>query len=315
MCRAVRTRHFVISSRVSSFPRHAWLVLASKPWALVLIGLAAMYLPVYWRAANGLWQSDDFGHGPLILLIAIWQFWQVRERVLLAPLRPLHALGWPVLMLGLLFYVFGRITTASTLEFLSQVMVVAALLLLLKGPGALRAAWFAVSYLIFLVPLPGTVVDAVTGPLKQWISYIVVDVLHSLGYPIARAGVTITIGQYQMLVADACSGLNSMISLSALGTLFMYLMARSGIAHNAVMALAILPIAFLANIVRVVVLVLVTYHLGDEAGQGFLHGAAGVVLMVVALIFFFAVDAVLVAVCKKDGLPSAPSGGKATRDA
>ncbi len=274
-----------------------------------------MYLPVYWRAANGLWQSDDFGHGPLILLIAIWLFWQVRERVLQAPLQPLHALGWPVLVLGLLFYVFGRITAASTLEFLSQVMIVAALLLLLKGPGALRAAWFAVFYLIFLVPLPGSVVDAVTGPLKQWISHIVVDVLHWLGYPTARAGVTITIGQYQLLVADACSGLNSIVSLSALGTLFMYLMARAGIAHNAVMALAILPIAFIANIVRVVVLVLVTYNLGDEAGQGFLHGAAGVVLMVVALTFFFAVDAVLVAVLKKDGSPSASSVGAAKLDA
>lgn len=296
-------------------PRHLWLDQASKPWVPVLICLAAMYLPVYWRAANGLWQSDDFGHGPLILLIAIWLFWQVRERVLQAPLQPLHALGWPVLVLGLLFYVFGRITAASTLEFLSQVMIVAALLLLLKGPGALRAAWFAVFYLIFLVPLPGSVVDAVTGPLKQWISHIVVDVLHWLGYPTARAGVTITIGQYQLLVADACSGLNSIVSLSALGTLFMYLMARAGIAHNAVMALAILPIAFIANIVRVVVLVLVTYNLGDEAGQGFLHGAAGVVLMVVALTFFFAVDAVLVAVLKKDGSPSASSVGAAKLDA
>lgn len=283
--------------------RQPWLGSASAPWTLVLTGIAAMYVPVYWRAANGLWQSDDFGHGPLILLIAVWLFWQSKERVLQAPMQPLQALGWPVLVLGLLFYVFGRITTASTLEFLSQVMIVAALLLLLKGLRALRAAWFAVLYLIFLAPLPGTVVDAVTGPLKQWISYIVVDVLHGLGYPIARAGVTITIGQYQLLVADACSGLNSMISLSALGTLFMYLMAREGFAHNAVMTLAILPIAFIANIVRVVVLVLVTYHLGDEAGQGFLHGAAGVVLMVVALTFFFAVDAVLVAVRKKDGAP------------
>lgn len=281
----------------------------------MLIGIAAMYVPVYWRAANGLWQSDDFGHGPLILFVAIWLFWQSGERVLQAPIQPLHALGWPVLMLGLLFYVFGRITTASTLEFFSQLMVVAALLLLLKGPGALRAVWFAVFYLIFLVPLPGVLVDAATGPLKQWISYIVVDMLHSLGYPIARAGVTITIGQYQLLVADACSGLNSMISLSALGTLFMYLMARPSIAHNAVMAMAILPIAFFANIVRVVVLVLVTYHLGDEAGQGFLHGAAGIVLMVVALIFFFAVDAALVAVCKKGGSPLATNAGAADRDA
>ena len=103
----------------------------------------------------------------------------------------------------------------------------------------------------------------------------------------------ITIGQYQMLVADACSGLHSMYSLTALGTLFMYIMARTSRLHNALMLVSILPIAFVANIVRVIALVLITYHLGDEAGQGFLHGAAGMVLMLVALAGFFALDALL----------------------
>jgi hypothetical protein len=70
-----------------------------------------------------------------------------------------------------------------------------------------------------MIPLPGIIVDAVTGPLKQWISVIVVELLYGVGYPIARNGVILTIGQYQMLVADACSGLHSMYSLSALGTL------------------------------------------------------------------------------------------------
>lgn len=274
---------------------------------LVLIGFATMYAPVYWRAAHGLWQSDDHGHGPIVLLIALWLFWQAKERVLLAPNRPLHLLGWPLMVLGLSFYIFGRIIGPPAFEFLSQPLIVLALLLLLKGPGALRAAWFAVFYLIFLIPMPGVVIDAATGPLKQWISYIVVELLHGMGYPIARAGVTITIGQYQLLVADACSGLNSMISLSALGALFMYLMARQGFAHQALMAASIVPIAFGANIVRVVVLVLVTYHLGDEAGQGFLHGAAGIVLMMVALALFFAVDTVFYAVRKEGSLHSVPN--------
>jgi exosortase len=144
-----------------------------------------------------------------------------------------------------------------------------------------------------MVPLPGVLVDAVTGPLKAWISNIVETILHGVGYPISRTGVIISIGQYQLQVADACSGLHSMFSLSALGTLFMYIMARKSKLHNAIMLASILPIAFTANIIRVAVLVLVTYHFGDEAGQGFLHGAAGMVLMIAALLFFFLVDAVL----------------------
>ena len=179
----------------------------------------------------------------------------------------------------------------------------ASTLLLLKGSAALRAAWFAVTYLIFMVPLPGTVVDAVTGPLKQWISAIVVDGLYAAGYPISRTGVVITIGQYQLLVADACSGLNSMVSLSALGTLIMYMIGRTGLLHNAVMLVAILPIAFVANLVRVMVLVLVTYHFGDEVGQGFLHGGAGVVLVLISLAALFGLDFTVLRIRTRLALP------------
>ena len=191
---------------------------------------------------------------------------------------------------GLLLYALGRAFSVSIFEIGSQVLVVAGTLLLVKGTRGLRVAWFAVLFLIFMVPLPEVLVDAATGPLKQWISVIVTEVLYAVGYPIARTGVTITIGQYQLLVADACSGLNSMFSLTALGTLFMYLMARRSLVHNALMLAAILPIAFVANIVRVIVLVLVTYHLGDEAGQGFLHGTAGLVLLVASLCILFLMD-------------------------
>ena len=275
-----------------------WTSTAIAPWALVLAGFGAMYVPSYWAAANGLWQTDEFGHAPIILAVVLWLFWQVRDKVQRASDQPLRAAGWSLLVLAISLYVVGRVFTISSVEFLSQPLVVAAVVLLLKGPVALRAAWFAVFYLLFMVPLPATLVDAVTGPLKQWISLIVVDVLYAAGYPIARTGVMITIGQYQLLVADACSGLNSMFSLSALGTLFMYIMGRKSRLHNAIMLAAILPIAFVANIVRVVALVLITYSLGDEAGQGFLHGSAGLVLFLVALALFFLLDVLATALLR-----------------
>lgn len=265
----------------------------AAPWALALAGFIAMYVPVYWWAAHTIWQTEEQGHGALVLLIVLWLFWTLRQPLAALPDRA-SPVGWPVMLIGLLVYLAGRVFNLSIFEFGSQVFIVAGCLLLLKGAPALRVGWFPVLYLIFMVPLPGVLVDAVTGPLKQWISAIVEQVLFTAGYPIAREGVTMTIGQYQLLVADACSGLNSMFSLSALGTLFMYLAARKSIAHNSVMLLSILPIAFAANIVRVIVLVLVTYHLGDEAGQGFLHGMAGLLLMFVALVIFFVLDYALV---------------------
>lgn len=268
------------------------------PWLIALAGFAVMYLPIYWWAANDIWQSEEHGHGPLILVVIVWLFWTLRKPMTEAATRPSPLLGWPVFACGLLIYGLGRAFNISILELGSQPLVVAGAILLMKGMPAIRLAWFPVLYFAFMTPLPGVFVDAVTGPLKQWVSVIVEAILYMWGYPIARTGVTMTIGQYQLLVADACSGLNSMFSLSALGTLFMYMTARKSKIHNALMLLAILPIAFAANVIRVTVLVLITYHLGDEAGQGFLHGASGIVLMLAALAIFFGLDALLVAAAR-----------------
>ncbi len=264
-----------------------------QPWLWVAAGVAALYLPSYWNAAHGLWQTDEFGHAPLILGIVAWLFWQSRQAIAEAPTAPHRGSGGLLLALGLALYALGRTAGLSSVEFASQLFVASAVLLLLKGTQALRAAWFPVFYLIFMVPLPGTLVDALTEPLKHWISIIVVDVLHAVGYPIGRSGVMLTVGRYELLVADACSGLNSMFSLAALGALFIHIMGRTSRLHTALLVLAIVPIAFAANIVRVISLVLITYHFGDAAGQGFLHGAAGIVLMLVALLAFFALDVCL----------------------
>ena len=145
--------------------------------------------------------------------------------------------------------------------------------------------------------------------MKGLIANIVESILYAFGYPIARSGVILSIGQYQLQVADACSGLHSMFSLSALGTLFMYIMGRPSRLHNLVMLASILPIAFIANVIRVIALVLVTYYLGDEAGQGFLHGAAGMVLMLVALACFFCLDWALA----KAMTPRGPAGGETSQ--
>jgi exosortase B len=252
-----------------------------------------MYVPLYWWASQGIWQTEEQGHGAIILVVMVWLFWMLRKEIDGTAIRPAPKLGWCLLVVGLLTYFVGRVFDISILEFGSQPVVVAAALLLLRGRSAIRVAWFPLIYFLFMIPLPSVLVDAITGSLKGLIANIVESMLYLCGYPIARSGVILSIGPYQLQVADACSGLHSMFSLSALGTLFMYLMGRKSNTHMATMLMAILPIAFVANIVRVVVLVLVTYYLGDEAGQGFLHGTAGMVLMIVALVFFFFLDKVL----------------------
>ena len=263
-------------------------------WSLPLIaGLLAMYLPTYLDQAATQWQTEELRHGPLVALGAAWLFWRHRAGILRAPARVNDTLGLPLLLLGVVAYVIGRSQEIPLLEVGSQVPVLAAVLVLTRGTGALRAAAFPLLFLAFMVPLPGILVNAVTGALKEWVSLAVEEILFRAGLPVARSGVVLTLGQYQLLMADACSGLHSMITLGALGLLFLHLMGRASPLHNGLLIAANVPIAFLANVVRVLALALATYYLGERAAQGLVHDLAGVLLFVVALAAMFAVDALL----------------------
>ena len=289
------------------FVQHDTADVPARPWSsaalpaeadrvvlgLVLFGLALLYLPTYWDLAHSIWQSPDQSQGPLMLAASLWLMFDRRAVLAALPARPSIALGRSVLVIGLLLYVVGRSQSIWLFEVGSQIFVFAALLLLFKGAAALRLAWFPIFFLVFMVPLPGPLVAAVTGPLKAGVSYVASEMLFALGYPVSRAGVILTVGPYLILVADACAGLTSMFSLEAVGLLYLNIVRHPSASRNALLTVLVIPIAFCSNVVRVLVLVLVTYHLGDAAGRGFLHGFAGLVLFVVALALLVATDHVI----------------------
>jgi exosortase len=129
--------------------------------------------------------------------------------------------------------------------------------------------------------------------MKMTVSYVAETLLYWVGYPIGRNGVVIQIGQYMLLVADACAGLHTLLTLEALGLLYLNLVRRDSMFRNITLAVLIVPISFASNVVRVIALSLITYHFGNEAGQGFLHGFAGMVLFLTALLLIIGFDSVL----------------------
>jgi exosortase len=129
--------------------------------------------------------------------------------------------------------------------------------------------------------------------MKIIVSYAAEHVLHWLNYPVARSGVVLHVGQYQLLVADACAGLNSLFTLEAMGLLYMNVMRHASVARNAALATLIIPISMISNIIRVIVLALVTYYFGDEAGQGFVHDFSGILLFLTALALIICTDSLL----------------------
>lgn len=272
--------------------KSSWRTTGSE-WLPILAGLLVLYVPTFYGLATTIWQEDDYSHGPIILAVILWLIWDKRQVLCTASARTALVSGLALLVFGLLIYVLGRSQDVSFFEIGALIPILAGVLLTMRGWEAVRASWFMLLFSIYLIPLPGTFVDGITGPLKQYVSATAEQILYKAGYPVARNGVMIIIGQYQLLVADACSGINSMFSLSAVGLLYLYLMQRKSWLHNGLILASLLPIAFCANIVRVVFLVLVTYHFGDAAGQGFAHFLSGMVLFVVALLLVLLLDVVL----------------------
>jgi exosortase B len=256
----------------------------------VVAGFLTLYGPTYWVLAHTTWASDEQGHGPIILVVSAWLLFQKRRELAALAAEPTPWLGASILGFGLVLYILGRSQAILLFEAGSQIPVLAGLLLLFKGGRALRMAWFPLFFLLFMVPLPSILVGAVTGPLKSAVSAVASSILYELGYPVGRSGVILTVGQYQLLVADACAGLNSMFTLEALGLLYMNLMRYTSVARNVTLAILLVPIAFASNVTRVMILVLVTFHFGDAAGQGFVHDFAGMVLFMVALSLMLILD-------------------------
>lgn len=273
--------------------------LAAKPaargieWVPLLVGLAAMYVPSFVDLAMTLWKSEEQVHGPIILTVTLYLFWTLRHTVQDAPVQPRRAVGWPLLVFGLLLYVLGRSQDIILFELGSLLCVLPAVLLIQRGTTALKACWFPIFFLLFMIPLPGPVVDTLTLPMKTAVSWATEHVLYALGYSISRNGVILHLGQYQLLVANACAGLHTLFSLEALGLLYLHLTRHESWARNTALAILIIPISFTANVIRVLTLSLITYYFGDETGQGFLHGFAGMVLFVSALILILAIDSLI----------------------
>ena len=259
----------------------------------VLLALALLLIPTYLRLADSVWHEEAYAHGPFALLAVIWLVMRNWQRVDELPTQPATSAGLMLLIPGLMFYIIGRSQVLPLLEVGSEIPILAGVLLLLRGWSAVRMLWFPLFFILFLVPLPGFIIDAATGPLKVLVSAIVEQLLYWMGYPISRAGVMLTLGPYQLLVADACSGLNSIYSLSAMGLLYLYLMQRKNPLHTLLLILSIVPMAIIANVTRVMILALTTYYFGEAAGQGFVHDFAGMVLFIAGLLMLITLDLLL----------------------
>lgn len=283
-----------------------------KPLLIVLLGLAVMYIPSFVDLFKGIWSTDQQAHGPIVLAIASWFFYykamQLAKTDFVAV--PAPQFGWPILVLGCLLFIVGRSQSLYIFEVGSLILVLLGIVLIFYGIAVAKHFWFAFFFMLFMVPLPASVVDVVTQPMKLAVSFASEHLLYSMGFPVARSGVVMYIGTYQLLVADACAGLNSLFTLEALGLLYMNVMRHESPLRNMLLAALIVPISFTSNVTRVVILALITYYWGDAAGQGFIHEFSGMLLFITALLLIMGVDSLLRLISNQIALRSKKSYGK-----
>ena len=269
-----------------------WRRLLAAHWPLWL-GVAAMALPTLIALAQGPWQEESGVHGIIVLVTGLWLVWRRHDEIMDAREDGNPVVTAAALAVALPLYVAGRAFEFISIESAALLLAIVAVAHQYWGLKVVAKLWFPILYLGFVVPIPGWFLDTITLPLKVLVSEIVTGCLALVGYPVGRMGVTLYIGSYQLLVEDACSGLNSLISLTAIGLFYVYLIRGSNPLYSLLLLTMVIPIAVAANCVRVAALVLITYHFGNAMAQGYLHNFAGMVTFVSALLFIFALDWVL----------------------
>jgi exosortase len=271
--------------------------LSSIPWlpahlTVVLIGVAALVVPTLLTLAREYWSTDTGVHGPLIFVSGAWLVWRERPNIHFRPGS--ISVRWLLALLPLLVvYAYGRVFNVLIVETASLYATLILLGFYYWGPEVMRRVWFAILYLGFLIRPPGELTAELTQPLKIWLSSTTISVLHYLGYPVGSSGVAIQVAQYELLVQDACSGLGSLFSLFAIGLLYLHLTDHSSRARNVILLLSIIPMAVLANLVRVVGIVLLTFYFGDSVAQGVAHDMMGLMTFAVAVLGMFVLDGLL----------------------
>ena len=271
---------------------------AMPEWWPILLGLSVLYVPTFYGLFHTLWATEAQAHGPLILVLASWLLYRLWPEMMeksegKSPSTLGLATGWGIFAVALALYIIGRSQQIHMFEVGSFIWMIAAILLIKRGGNALKIVWFPLFFMLFMIPWPGSLVIMLTMPMKMAVSYVTEQILYWAGYPIARTGVILQIGQFQLLVADACAGLQTLLTLESLGLFYLNVVRHTSLFRNITLGILIIPISFIANVIRVISLVLITYYFGEAVGQGFLHEFAGLVLFVSALVLIISLDTLL----------------------
>ncbi|MFZ0293536.1 MAG: exosortase A [Candidatus Sulfotelmatobacter sp.] len=268
-------------------PAHAAKPVWPAAWQIIALGglLLWLYLPTLFHLVVQWWQDPNFSHGFFVPLFAGFVIWQERVRWARVKLQPSWS-GVAILGFGLCVLILGQMGAEIFLSRFSLLIVLAGLTVFFLGWNFFRAVLFPWAFLLLMIPIPAIVFNQITFPLQLLASKVASTMLPWLGVPVLREGNVIMLPAMSLEVADACSGIRSLMSLATLAVIYGYLMERKT-SVRVLLALASLPIAVAANSLRVVGTGLLVQYWDPDKAQGFFHEFQGWLMFVASLVMLY----------------------------
>lgn len=261
--------------------------LLAAPFALLLI----IYLPALIDLVGDWWRDSNYSHGFLIPVVSGYLLWKKRDE-LRAAASQVDYRGLVLVALGMLMFVFANGGAEYFTLRVSFVVSLFGLIWFLFGRIVIGKSWFELAFLIFMIPIPYVIYFAATFPMQLLASKITASILNLIGMGAIRQGNIIHIQGYSLEVAEACSGMRSVMALLALGALYAYTTQRR-FSGKLILFLSTIPIAVVANVIRVFVTSLLAYTVTEKVTHEPLHSIMGLSVFVIAFILMFLVGQLL----------------------
>ncbi len=266
----------------------------SVPWVAVA-WLAALTVVVYFpvlRHLVSVWSSDDdMGHGFFVPLVAGYLVWQRRAPLMAMEWKPAWW-GVAVLLLGVAESYVGTLGAEQFLQASSVLVTVVGILLVLGGVELVKELAFPLLLLPFMIPLPALIYNKITFPLQLFASWVAENVLNLIAIPTLRDGNVLRLPNQTLNVAEACSGIRSLLSLTFLSLVYGYFFDRR-VWMRVALFVATVPIAILTNAGRVTITGIVGETIDPSLASGFSHELEGFLVFLAAIGMLIALHAIL----------------------
>lgn len=255
------------------------------------LGVLGLYYPFLQTLVTDWGSNDDYSHGYFIPLLSGYFIYSIRDELAKLPIRP-NNWGILLIVLGLAQLVVAKVGSEYFLQRTSLILVLLGLVLFLLGWGYFKKLLFPIFYLIFMIPLPAIIWNKIAFPMQLFASAITENVVYAIGIPIFREGNILHLPNTTLEVVQACSGLRSLMTMFALSGALTFLSSLS-LVYRGVLFLSAIPIAVVANILRLSGTAVLASYYGPEVAHGFLHDFSGLVVFVLGVSMLIGVNFLL----------------------